>query len=172
MFARPSKPRPDPRRNLVGFTVGGVRYAISVERVLQIINPLSVTPLPHMPPAITGVAEHRGVVVPVIDLRVHYGVPCETTRKTKWILIDAAGRVVGLVVDSAVGVFGAGIEAMRPAPMLGSGDARRGLSGVVSHEGTMVFVIDQTLVEELASTAIAAGLPEGADVQARAGRSK
>jgi len=172
MHVRPSKARPDPRRNLVGFSVGSVRYAISVENVKQIINPLPVTPLPHMPPSIAGVAEHRGVVLPVVDLRVHYGVPSADTKKTKWILIEIAGRVVGLIVDGVAGVFGAGTEAMRPAPLLGQGDARRGLSGVVSYEGAMVFVVDQALVEELAHTAIAGGLPKAADGRAPAGRGK
>ena len=152
--------RPDPRKNLVGFTVGEVRYAIGVEVVRQVVNPMSTTSLPHMPKAIVGVAEHRGLVIPVVDLRLHFGMPAELTRRTKWILIDLAGDVVGLVVDAVTGVFGAMAEEVRPAPVFGASDARRGLTGVASQEGQMVFLLDGTALREVARPAMAAGLPE------------
>ena len=90
---------PDPRRNLVGFAIGEVRYAVGVELVRQVINPMPTTPLPHMPGAIVGVAEHRGVVIPIVDLRLQFGFKPEVTRRTKWILLDLQGDVVGIVVD-------------------------------------------------------------------------
>jgi len=151
--------RPDPRKNLVGFTVGEVRYAIGVEVVRQVVNPMATTPLPHMPPAIVGVAEHRGLVIPVVDLRLHFGMPADLTRRTKWILIDLGGDVVGLVVDGVTGVFGAMAEEVRPAPVLGGSDVRRGLTGVASQEGQMVFLLDGAALREVARPAMTASLP-------------
>lgn len=155
-----TRTQPDPRRNLVGFTVGDVRYAVGVELVRQVVNPTSTTPLPHMPGSIVGVAEHRGVVIPVVDLRLHFGLPAEETRRTKWILLELRGDVVGIVVDSVTGVFGAMADEVRPAPSLGAGDGKRGLTGVASQDGHLVFLLDAGTLRDLARPAMNAALPE------------
>ncbi len=133
--------RHDPSKTLVGFSVGNVQYAVPIARVKEIANPIGVVPLPHAPPAIVGVADYRGDVVPVVDLRVRFGLPpSETTRRTKWIVVDVAGRLVALVVDSVTEVFGTGAADLRPAPAIGGEDVR-GIEGVTTHEGAMVFVL-------------------------------
>ena len=97
--------RPDTHKNLVGFVVGEVHYAIDISRVREIVNPLLVTALPHMPSDVAGVADHRGEVVPVINLRVRFNLePKPEARGTKWILITLSNRVVGLIVDSVTEV--------------------------------------------------------------------
>src|SRR5580704_1868381 len=109
------KHRPDAHKNLVGFVVGDVHYAIDINRVREIVNPLPVTALPHMPPDVAGVADHRGDVVPVIDLRVRFNLEHkEDQRSTKWILIALGTYVVGLVVDAVTEVFGARADEIRP----------------------------------------------------------
>jgi purine-binding chemotaxis protein CheW len=148
------KQRPDPEKSLVGFTVGPVTYAVAIGCVREIINPVHVTRLPHAPAVIVGVADHRGEVVPIIDLRVRFGVPAtEDVRRVKWILIDVGGMTIGLVVDRVTEVFGTGGSGLRPAPSLGGGEDERGIVGVTAHDGTMVFVLDLARFE-----AIAAGL--------------
>jgi purine-binding chemotaxis protein CheW len=151
--------RHDPTKNLVGFLVGDVAYAVRIETVREIVNPLDVVELPRAPIAVRGVASFRGEVVPVIDLRVRFALgPSTSTRRNKWIVIDvapkpkiipheptpakAAGRYVALVVDSVTEVFGTGGEAVRPAPTLGSGDDLRGIEGVATYAGGLVFVLD------------------------------
>ena len=69
----PQRQRHDPSKNLVGFIVGDVHYAVSIHRVREIANPLQLVALPKAPRAVTGVADYRGEVVPVIDLRVRFG---------------------------------------------------------------------------------------------------
>lgn len=135
--------RSDRSKNLVGFVVGDVRYAVDILRVREILNPLPVVALPHAPPAVIGVADHRGVVVPVIDLRRRFGLsPREPTRRTKWIVVQLESRAVGLVVDAVTDVFGAVEDAQREAPRLGEGDAARGILAVHKHDDAMVFVLD------------------------------
>lgn len=157
---KPIASRSIARKNLVGFMIGEVRYAIGVESVRQVVNPMATTPLPHMPKTIVGVAEHRGLVIPVVDLRIHFGVTQQASRKTKWILVDIDGDVVGIVVDSVTGVFGAMADEVRPAPTFGSGDNRRGLTGVASQDGRMVFLLDGAMLRDVARPAMTAGLPE------------
>jgi len=130
-------------KNLVGFIVGGVRYAVDILRVREIINPLPVVVLPHAPPAVVGVADHRGEVVPVLDLRLRFALPPSTeSRRTKWIIVRLEERSVGLVVDAVTDVFGTGPADQRDVPELGMGDTARGIAAVYKHEGSLVFVVD------------------------------
>jgi purine-binding chemotaxis protein CheW len=150
--------RPDTHKNLVGFIVGDVHYAIDIGRVREIVNPLPITPLPHTPAEITGVSDHRGDVVPVIDLRARFGLPFkEEERGTKWILITLADRVVGLVVDAVTDVFGARNDEIRPTPEVGGNRDLRGISGVARHEGKLTFVLDTTRFLEIIEVLAASG---------------
>ena len=138
-----SKHRPDAQKNLVGFVVGDVHYAIEISRVREIVNPLDVTPLPHTPDEIVGVADHRGEVVPVVDLRVRFNLqPKEEERGTKWILVNIGSHIVGLVVDSVTDVFGARNDEIRVTPDVGGNRDLRGITGVARHEGKLVFILD------------------------------
>lgn len=142
-LARVDRRRGDREKNLVGFTVGDVHYAIEVARVREIIRPLPIVPLPHAPPAIVGVADHRSDVVPVLDVRRRFGLPeASRTRRTKWILVGLATRTVGFVVDSVSDVFGVAEADRRPVPAVGTGDAARGFQAVYAHRGELVFVLD------------------------------
>jgi purine-binding chemotaxis protein CheW len=142
--------RPDPEKSLVGFVVGDVEYAVPIGEVKEIVNPIPLTELPHAPAAVAGVADHRGEVVPIIDLRQRFGVSGQRDeRRAKWILVDVAGRTVGLMVDSVTEVFGTGGSELRAPPQLGSGDDLRGLVGVTTHDGRLTFVLDVARFETL-----------------------
>lgn len=146
-----SRNRSDRTKNLVGFIVGGIRYAVDILRVREIINPQDLVALPNAPPVVTGVADHRGEVMPILDLRRRFGLPPEAaTRRTKWIIVRVGRRSAGLVVDAVTEVFGAGEDSARQVPELGAGDAARGISAVHAHEGSLVFVID---VDRIAAAA-------------------
>jgi purine-binding chemotaxis protein CheW len=126
--------RHDPSKTLVGFVVGDVEYAVHIARVKEITNPLGVVPLPYPPRSIVGVADFRGEVIPVVDLRARFGLPVTTvTRKTKWIVVDLSSRLVALVVDAVSEVFGTAGAQLRPPPSFGLGDDLRGIIGVTSH---------------------------------------
>ena len=141
----------DRDKNLVGFSIGEVQYAVDIHRVREIIRPLPLVPLPHAPPAVMGVADHRGDVVPVLEVRRRFGLPSiATTRRTKWILVSGPSRTVGLVVDAVTEVFAAGEQEQRAVPSIGVGDAARGITAVFGHRGSLVFVLD---VDRIAAAA-------------------
>jgi purine-binding chemotaxis protein CheW len=162
--------RHDPTKNLVGFLVGDVAYAVRIETVREIVNPLEIIELPRAPISVRGVAAFRGEVVPVIDLRVRFGLGPSTSSRNKWVVIDVApkpkiiphepappkaiGRFVALVVDSVTEVFGTGGEAVRPAPTLGTGDDLRGIEGVATYAGGLVFVLDVRSFSGVADAAL------------------
>jgi purine-binding chemotaxis protein CheW len=144
--------RHDPSKSLVGCIVGDVHYALPIARVKEIANALEIVALPHVPREIVGVADYRGEVVPVIDLRTRFGLPAAgPSRKTKWIVVDVVGRPAALIVDSVTDVFGTGGTDLRPTPHLGGGggDDLRGITGVTTHGGAMVFVLDTGRLNDL-----------------------
>jgi purine-binding chemotaxis protein CheW len=142
--------RPDPQKSLVGFVVGDIAYAVPIASVREILNPVPLAELPHAPPAVAGVADHRGEIVPIIDLRVRFGLaPFSDPRKSKWILIEVEGRGVGLAVDRVTEVFGKGGAEIKPPPQLGTGDDLRGIAGVTTHDGMLTFVLEVSQFEAL-----------------------
>jgi purine-binding chemotaxis protein CheW len=158
-----SRYRHDPSKSLVGFVLGEVLYAIEISRVKEIINPLSLVPLPRAAAFICGVADYRGDVVPVIDLRVRFGLPqTPPTRRTKWIVVDVGGRCVALVVDQVTEVFGTAGTELRPAPALGPGEDVRGIMGVTTRARKIIFVLDTAQFGALTEPLVASGALEGA----------
>jgi purine-binding chemotaxis protein CheW len=130
------------------------------------VNPLPLTELPHAPPTIAGVADHRGEIVPVVELRVRFGLPAlSDPRRAKWILIDVTGRGVALSVDRVTEVFGTTGADLKPAPALGSGDDLRGIAGVVSREDGLTFILDVGELDVLTSSISAAALLSAAGVK-------
>lgn len=153
------KQRPDPQKSLVGFIVGEVAYAVPISAVKEIITPVALTELPHAPRAVAGVADHRGEVIPIIDLRVRFGLPRSAEpRRNKWILVDVQGKRVGLAVDRVTEVFGTGGQELKSAPALGSGDDVRGILGVTTYDSRLVFVLDLERFETLTATLEQSGL--------------
>jgi purine-binding chemotaxis protein CheW len=150
--------RHDPLKNLVGFLIGDVHYALPIDQVREIVNPLSVVSLPNAAPWVSGVSDYRDEVVPVVDLRTRFGlIGGPPTRRTKWILVDVGARLVALIVDSVTEVFGTGGKDLRPAPALGGGEDVRGIAGVTSYEERMVFVLDTSRFGELTESLVASG---------------
>ena len=157
-------------------------YAVRIDVVREIVNPLPVVDLPRAPATVKGVADYRGEVVPVIDLRERFGLPAvPRSRKTKWIVLDvgagrpatgtgsvAGARYAALVVDSVTEVFGLAGGELRPAPPLGAGDDMRGIEGVTTLGARLVFVLDARAVGAVttavlgASGALASASAEGA----------
>jgi purine-binding chemotaxis protein CheW len=149
---REKKERPDPNKSLVGFIVGDVSYAVPITSVKEIVNPATLTTLPHLPSAVAGVADHRGDVIVVVDLRARFGLGVlQDQSRSRWVLVKVGGRSVGLIVDQVTEVFGTGGEQVRAAPALGTGDDMRGITGVISHGGSLTFVLDVSRFEALTS---------------------
>lgn len=138
-------------RSLVGFEVGPVLYAIDIHRVREIIRPLPTVPLPQMPPSVLGVADHRGAVAPVVDLRERFGLPpAPNAASRRWIVVSRGGAdLVALVVDRVCEVFGGAAIEAREAPSLGDNVAVTGLTEVYAHNGRLAFVVDPDLLAEV-----------------------
>ncbi|MFK7999543.1 MAG: chemotaxis protein CheW [Polyangiales bacterium] len=148
----------------MGFRVDGLHYALSIDAVREIIRPLNAVELPHLPTAVVGVADHRGAVVPIVDLRRLFGRGASSpTNRTKWVVVGRGENSpsVGLIVDSVIGVFGVTDEASRAAPPWAQEQIDAGMGDVVSRDDELVFVLDVDAVMDPHLRALArAKMPE------------
>jgi purine-binding chemotaxis protein CheW len=151
--------RRDPSKNLVECVIGDVRYAVPIVTVREIVNPLPLVELPSAPAAVVGVADYRDEVVPVIDLRARFGMPpAPVTRRTKWVILRRSSRSFAIIVDGVTEVFRS--TDVRPPPLGGPGADVRGIEGVTTHDGAMVFVLDVGRFGDLVAPVAAAELEE------------
>ena len=138
-------------------------YAIDIARVREIVRPLPTLALPDLPAAVIGVVDHRGDVVPVVDLRVRFGVaPKGRARDVRWVIVTRDARLIGLAVDRVSDVFGTVESESRELPPMGDGDAARAIRGAHVHGGRLVFVLD---VDPLTSLADRLALPSAAELK-------
>lgn len=143
---RTSRDRGDAGIRLVRFCVGETQYAFAVNVVREVVNRAPVTVLPRLPATVVGVADHRGSIIPIVDLRLQFGTqPTPQKRLEKWILVESTRGIVGFLVDRVIDVFGTHEDMAPPPPMGGAIDAR-GIRGVVHAEGSLIFVLDPNML--------------------------
>ena len=103
------------------FRLGGEEYGIDILKVQEIRSYEQPTRIANAPAFIKGVVNLRGVIVPIVDLRLKLG--CETAEYsalTVVIVLNVKGRVVGAVVDSVSDVLELAKDAIKPAPEMAS----------------------------------------------------
>ena len=140
-------------------------YAVDIMRIKEIINLVSVTPMPKAPPFIEGVIELRGTILPIIDVRKRFDLaPLPPTRATKFLIVSVdVGEqriIVGLVVDRVSEPLRVARADIKPAPRL-SVSERAFFTGVVAHHGKMLMVLDVDAILSSAEKAALSGLSGG-----------
>lgn len=126
---------------IVVFLMEGQRYGLPIEAVQEIQQIVEISSLPEASPAVVGVINLRGAVVPVVDMRLLVGLPArEYDLQTPMIFVHTAKDVVALVVDEVEDVFDvpAG-SAQAPSSMYALSEFLR---CVVRRETGIVFVFD------------------------------
>jgi purine-binding chemotaxis protein CheW len=107
------------------FQLSGEGYGIGILKVREIIGMLPVTPVPQTPLFLKGVINLRGQVIPVVDLRLKFGLPEEEyTERTSIIVVEVKGLTgnipIGIVVDTVSEVINIQAHEIEPAPAFGS----------------------------------------------------
>lgn len=138
----------------VAFVVGSVRYAVSIAHVKEVMRPLPLAPVPRAPSAVIGVADYRGEIAVVLDLRQHFDVPLAGTEphdsaKSRWIVLRLAALALALVVDDVLGVVPGGADVVRDMPSGAEGVFLRDVVAAISHRGQLVFVLDTERFHDL-----------------------
>lgn len=99
------------------FTLGDEEYGIDILKVQEIRGYDQVTRIANTPAFIKGVTNLRGVIVPIVDLRIKFSqVDVDYNDNTVVIVLNLGQRVVGIVVDGVSDVLSLTAEQIRPAP--------------------------------------------------------
>lgn len=96
------------------FLIGGEEYGIDIQRVQEIRSYEQPTRIPRAPAFLKGVINLRGVIVPIIDLRLKLGCPDDVNPFTAVIVLNIKERIVGAVADSVSDVVGLREEQIKP----------------------------------------------------------
>lgn len=148
---------------VLSFRLGKEEYAISILKVQEIRGYEEPTLLPSAPACIKGITNLRGVIVPIVDMRILFdlGEPAYD-QFTVVIVLNIKNHVIGMVVDSVSDVVTLLDEQVRPAPEMGATadvDYIRGL-GTVGERMLILLDIDKLMSSE--QLGLIAGLKQAA----------
>lgn len=125
------------------FVLGGEEYAIDILRVQEIRSYEVVTPIAHAPEFIKGVINLRGAIVPIIDLRIKFGLgKPEYTPFTVVVILNVGSRIVGIVVDAVSDVVTIAADQLHAPPELSRAVDLRYITGLAMQEERMLIVVD------------------------------
>lgn len=130
-------------REFLVFSLGEEEYAIDILKVQEIRGYENVTRIANAPEFIKGVTNLRGVIVPIVDLRIKFHLSkVEYGGQTVVIVVNVGERVVGIVVDGVSDVMTLTPEQIKPAPEFGVTLSSDYLSGLGSLEDRMLVLVD------------------------------
>ncbi len=125
------------------FRLGAEEYGIDILKVQEIRSYEQPTRIANAPAFIKGVMNLRGVIVPIVDLRLKLG--CETAEYNSFtvaIVLNVKGRVVGAVVDSVSDVLALDADSVKPAPEMSSAIDTAYITGIGSVADRMLILMD------------------------------
>lgn len=153
----------DNRHEYLLFRLGEEDYGIEILKVQEIRNYDRVTRIANTPDFIRGVTNLRGVIVPIIDLRIKFALESTTIGdSTVVIVVNLANRVVGIVVDGVSDVLSLTTDQIRPAPEFSPTLSTEYMIGLGTLDDQMLILVDierllnskeMALVEHLGETA-------------------
>lgn len=130
-------------QEFLAFTLGKEEYGIDILKVQEIRGYETVTRIANAPDFIKGVVNLRGIIVPIVDMRIKFNLGEPTYDQfTVVIILNIGGRVVGMVVDSVSDVITLSHEQIRPAPEMGTALNTDYLIGLGTLEQRMLILVN------------------------------
>jgi purine-binding chemotaxis protein CheW len=129
------------------FTLADEEYGIGILKIKEIIGMMPVTTVPQTPRFVKGVINLRGKVIPVIDLRLRFGIKAiDYTERTCIIVVEIDGTVgtvqIGIVVDSVSEVLNIKGEDIEDTPTFGTKLDTNYILGMAKMEGGVKILLD------------------------------
>ena len=127
----------------LAFTLGREEYGIDILKVQEIRGYETVTRIANAPEFIKGVINLRGIIIPVVDMRIKFNLGTPTYDQfTVVIILNIGGRIMGMVVDSVSDVTTLTPDQIKPAPEMGSAFNSDYLTGLGTVDERMLILID------------------------------
>jgi len=128
---------------LVSFNVGQEQFAVDILCVQEINRMMSLTQVPQSPPGVCGVINLRGRIVPVLDLRVRFGLESiEQSNESRIVVVEIQGATVGFIVDAVHEVLRIDPGVVEPAPAITSCADARYIQGVAKLKDSLLILLD------------------------------
>lgn len=125
------------------FMLSNEEYGLEILKVREIIGVMDITSVPQTPNFIKGVINLRGKVIPVVDLRLKFGMPeAEYTKETCTIVVDVQGMLMGIVVDTVSEVMNIAESDIEPPPTFGSEIKTTFILGMGKVKGKVKILLD------------------------------
>lgn len=132
------------------FTLGSEEYGIDILKVQEIRGYDTVTRIANAPEFIKGVINLRGVIVPIVDMRIKLRIGEPTYHEfTVVIIINVQGKIVGMVVDGVSDVVALTQDQIKPPPEMGSALDTAYITGLGAINEQMLILVD---IEKLMSS--------------------
>ncbi|MDN5753294.1 MAG: chemotaxis protein CheW [Nitrosospira sp.] len=133
------------------FRLGKEEYGIEILKVQEIRGYDAITHIANVPEFIKGVVNLRGIIVPIIDMRIKFNLgTVEYNQFTVVIILNVSGRVMGIVVDGVSDVLTLAAEQIRPAPDFAADLDTEYIIGLGTVDERMLILMD---IEKLMGSA-------------------
>ncbi|MEN9658010.1 MAG: hypothetical protein RL571_1475 [Pseudomonadota bacterium] len=133
----------DAAREILVFALGSEEYGIDILKVQEIRGYDAVTSIANVPAFIKGVINLRGNIVPIVDLRIKFGLGnIMYDHFTVVIILNVANRTVGIVVDGVSDVLTLAANHVKPAPEFGAVLDTAYIQGLGTLEERMIILVD------------------------------
>ena len=128
---------------VLNFRLGSEEYGISILKVQELRTYENVTRIANGPDFVKGVINLRGVIVPIIDMRIRFNTGAPAYDEfTVVAILNIRNRVIGMVVDSVSDVVTLQEDQVRPAPEMGSAVDTDYLLGIGTVDDRMLILLD------------------------------
>jgi purine-binding chemotaxis protein CheW len=129
------------------FTLAAEEYGIGILKIKEIIGMMPITAVPQTPEFIKGVINLRGKVIPVMDLRLRFGMPVmDYNERTCIIVVEISGQAgtiqIGIVVDAVSEVLNIKSEDIEPTPSFGTRVNTDYILGMAKMGGGIKILLD------------------------------
>jgi purine-binding chemotaxis protein CheW len=127
----------------LAFCLGEEEYGIAIHKVQELRGYDAVTKIANAPEFIKGVVNLRGIIVPIVDMRIKFNLGTPTYDQfTVVIVLNVGGCVIGMVVDSVSDVINLQPDQIKPAPEMGSAVQTEHLTGIGTVDERMIILVD------------------------------
>jgi len=125
------------------FTLGEEEYGMPILNVQEIRGYDAVTHIANTPDFIKGVVNLRGIIVPIVDMRIKFHLGhAEYNELTVVIILNVAKRVIGMVVDGVSDVITLASDQIKPSPEFGSAIDTQYVMGIGAIDERMLILVD------------------------------
>ena len=147
---------------LVSFRLAQEEFGIEITKVQEIILMGEITRVPQTPNYIKGLINLRSTVIPIVDLRLRFGLNEQpTTDETRIMVVNVRGKTLGIIVDAVSEVLRISEEQIAPPPPTVAGLGHEYLTGLVKLESRLLILLDIDKILQQEEVAAADALASG-----------